>query len=100
MAPAITWPSRKAKTAAPYSLVDHETEKIEELGTFCDWLAKLVEPALGVIFGSFEPELPAGEGERCHSGIRDPFVSPRSRGVSGRVVATLREWVAGLQRRT
>jgi SMI1/KNR4 family protein SUKH-1 len=38
----------QGKDCCPLFFADHETLKIEELGTFCDWLAKVVEAALKV----------------------------------------------------
>src|SRR5262245_60851533 len=36
----------QGKDCCPLFFVDHETKKIEELGTFCDWVGKAVEDAL------------------------------------------------------
>jgi len=36
----------QGKDCCTLFFVDHETKKIEELGTFCDWVAKAVEAAL------------------------------------------------------
>jgi hypothetical protein len=36
----------QGKDCCPLFFADHETLEIEELGTFCDWLAKVVDAAL------------------------------------------------------